>query len=121
MSGHATESIEKFVAELLDAGIVLIADGTKLIVRSGPNHLTEERRRRLAVEHTQVRRLINQRYRSPANCFAARNGSRPCRQRSVCALPEKGRPCLISPTCALCNSLLPDGHKYICQSCLSPG
>lgn len=110
------------VADLVDAGVVLVADGDRLRVRAPRGVLTPDLRDRLERRRDAVRGIVAGRYRGPRECAAAARGlRRPCRRMSGCAEPAEGRPCLMAAACCLCGAALEPGRVYVCAACAEAG
>jgi len=115
----AVPTAEAVLADLLAAGVVLVADGERLRVRAPRGGLTPAPREALEARREEVRMLVAARFRGPAECVAAAGGGLvpPCRRMSACARPHDGRPCLVPATCCVCGASLPAGRRYLCEGC----
>lgn len=115
--------VEALLADLLSAGVVLVADGEQLRARAPTGTLPPALRDALAVRRAEVRALVTTRFRGPGACAVADDGglTPPCRRMSKCARPSDGRPCLIPATCCACGGSLPPGRRYLCRTCTGKG
>jgi hypothetical protein len=114
--------VEALLGDLHASGVVLVADGERLVVRAPKGALTPELRHALDVRREALRTLVAHLYRSPSECVAAQRGLRvPCRRMSPCAEPVDGRPCLVPATCCVCGAPLSAGRRYLCESCSKEG
>ncbi len=110
---EAEHLADVMLAELLRAGAIPVITGGRLSIEGPARMLTAVRRERLSGCVPELRALVAGQWRSRETCVARR----PCRRMSPCALPEEGRPCLIPPTCCVCEGPLPSGHRYLCLAC----
>ncbi len=117
-------SVEELFVALTRAGVVLVADGERLLVRAPRGALTDELRAVMELRRDALRQIVAARFRGPKECLAARDGgvsTGPCLRMGACARPVDGRPCLIPTTCCICRAALGPGHRYLCVTCSNPG
>jgi hypothetical protein len=111
VSGRA--EAERLLEELLAAGAVLVIASDRLRIEAPPGVLTAAHRDELVGNLSELRKLVEARWRSRESCVAPR----PCRRMTVCARPAEGRPCVVAVTCCVCRTPLPSGHRYLCETC----
>lgn len=109
----ARHDAERLLADLLEAGAILVLDEDRLAVDAPPGTLTTDRRERLTRCLPEIRTLVAAQWRSRSECDAPR----PCRRDRPCARPVAGRPCFLATTCCLCESALLPGRRYLCPAC----
>ena len=115
----AVPTAEAVLADLLAAGLVLVADGERLRVRAPRGGLMPALREALEARKEAVLALVAARFRGPAECVAAAGGGLvpPCRRMALYARPSEGRPCLLPASCCVCGASLPAGRRYLCPAC----